>query len=26
LPLLPGGVDLGGLYALAACLRAEGVR
>lgn len=26
LPLLPTGVDLGGLYELAACLRAEGVR
>lgn len=26
LPLLPSGVDLGGLYELAACLRAEGVR
>ena len=26
LPLLPGGVDLGGLYELSACLRAEGVR
>jgi anion-transporting ArsA/GET3 family ATPase len=26
LPLLPGGIDLGGLYELSACLRAEGVR
>ncbi|MGI9137021.1 MAG: ATPase, partial [Candidatus Nanopelagicales bacterium] len=26
LPLLPSGIDLGGLYELAACLRAEGVR
>jgi hypothetical protein len=26
LPLLPEGVDLGGLYRLAGCLRAEGVR
>ncbi len=26
LPLLPGGIDLGGLYELAACLSAEGVR
>ena len=26
LPLLPAGIDLGGLYELSACLRAEGVR
>lgn len=26
LPLLPGGIDLGGLYELSACLREEGVR